>query len=281
MGKKILLPTDFSKNSWNAIQYAIKLYEDFDCDFYILNTYAKDAHGLGSYVLLDPDDAFNKMSENRSKEGLGDILKRLSQMDIGTDQRFHVISRSEGLLDAVKSVVGDLQIDMIVMGAKGMGNKNKGKYGSNTLELIESVRKCPALVVPENVRFGRPEEIVLATNFITDFKVSEIKYLVDIAKITGAHVQVLSLAEKKTMNAQQQRNKALLDKLLKDVEHSFSILSSSKMVTALSSFVEIRKSNIISYVDKKPSLWERLGFGKPTLGQLGYYSDVPVLALHG
>lgn len=36
MEKKLLLPTDFSKHSWNAIQYAIKLYEQRPCDFLYL-----------------------------------------------------------------------------------------------------------------------------------------------------------------------------------------------------------------------------------------------------
>ena len=35
--KNILLPSDFSKNSKNAIQYAIKFFENEECHFYILN----------------------------------------------------------------------------------------------------------------------------------------------------------------------------------------------------------------------------------------------------
>lgn len=281
MGKKILLPTDFSKSSWNAIQYAVKLYEKHDCDFYILNSYAKDAHGLGNYVLLDPDDAFNKMSENRSKEGLGDILKRLPEINKELNHRFHVISRSTLFLDAVKDLVETLQIDLIVMGAKGMTSEQHGKYGKNTLDVIESIRKCPVLVVPKTVTFDRPEEIVLATNFNTDFKVSEVKYLAEIARISNAKVQILSLADNSMLTPQQKRNKILIRKHLKGVEHSFNVLHNVKMAAALSCFVEIRHSNMVSYIEKKPSVWEWMGFGQPTLGTLGYFKDVPILALHG
>ena len=35
--KAILLPTDFSKNSMNAIEYAVSLFEDETCEFYVLN----------------------------------------------------------------------------------------------------------------------------------------------------------------------------------------------------------------------------------------------------
>jgi nucleotide-binding universal stress UspA family protein len=281
MGKKILLPTDFSKSSWNAIRYAIKLYENQECDFYILNTYAKDAYGLDSLILLDPDDAFNKLSERRSKEELGNILMWLSVHDKNLQHRFHVLSRSEVFLDAVKDVVKNLQVDMIVMGAKGMANEHENKYGKNTLGVIENIRKCPVLVVPKNAIFERPEEIVLATNFNTDFKVAEVKYLAEIAQMTNASVQVLSMANNGDLSPQQKNNKMLLRKHLKGIDHSFNVLHNVKMAAALSCFVEIRHSNMISYIDKKPSLWESLGLGKPTLGKLGYYEHVPVLALHG
>ncbi len=35
--KNILLPSDFSKNSKNAIKYARKFFENEECYFYILN----------------------------------------------------------------------------------------------------------------------------------------------------------------------------------------------------------------------------------------------------
>jgi len=155
-----------------------------------------------------------------------------------------------------------------------------GKYGKNTLAVIESVRKCPVLVVPRNAIFNRPEEIVLATNFNTDFRTSEIKYLAEIAKMMEASLQILSLADNGKLTPQQETNKRRLKKYFKDVNHSFNVLHNVKMSDALSCFVEIRHSNIISYIDKKPSFWEQLGFSEPTLGKLGYYENVPVLALN-
>ncbi|MBM1107645.1 universal stress protein [Aurantibacter crassamenti] len=279
MGKKILLPTDFSKSSWNAIQYAIKLFEGRDCDFYILNTYMKDTHGLNSYTLLDPDEAFNKLSEKRSKSNLGDILIKLSLLDTENNHRFHVLSRSVPLVETIKNLVNTMKIDMIVMGAKGFNDK-EGKYGKNTLDVIENIRKCPIMVVPKNVTLERLKEIVLATNFNVDFNECKIKYLVEIAKINNASVQVLSLSNNKKQSKQQKKNKSLLKEHLKGVDYSFNILHNVKLSTALSCFVDIRHSNMISYINKKPSLWELLGFGKRNLGKLGYFKDVPVLALH-
>ncbi len=37
--KTILLPTDYSKNAWNALFTALKLFQNEDCRFLLLNTY--------------------------------------------------------------------------------------------------------------------------------------------------------------------------------------------------------------------------------------------------
>lgn len=276
------MTTDFSKNSWNAIQYAIKLYENQNCDFYILNTYTKDTHGLNNYTLLDPDESFNKLMEKRSMQGLGDTMVRLTFENNNANHRFHTLSRSNVFLDAVKEVVENMRIDMIIMGAKGMTNERQGKYGKNTLAVIENVRKCPVLIVPRKVTFNRPEEIVLATNYGSDFNVGEIKYLAEIAKMINAKIQVLSLANDGYLTSLQKKNKLRLQKFLNDIDDNGKILHNGKSVGKLNSFVETKHSNIISYIAKKPSFWKKLGFGKPTtLGKLGYYENIPVLALHG
>jgi nucleotide-binding universal stress UspA family protein len=280
MDKKILVPTDFSIASWNALLYAIKLYEKSECNFYILNSYSKETHGSGNIALLDPDEAFNTYAEMRSKEGLGHMLTQLLNLESNLKHRFHVISESTLLLNAVQNLNKELKFDMVVMGAKGLHNKESESYGKQTLEIIKNIRKCPILVVPANVSFDYPQEIVLSTNFQNRIKSSEIKYLIEIAKISNANIQILSLAEADKLTFKQKRNKVQIRQHLKGIGHSFNTLKNVKMATALSCFVEIRHANMISYVDKKPSLWERLGFGKFSLNKLGYYSDVPVLALH-
>ena len=37
--KRIVLPTDFSDNSWNAIKYALQLFKGQECMFFLVNTY--------------------------------------------------------------------------------------------------------------------------------------------------------------------------------------------------------------------------------------------------
>ena len=76
--KKILLPTDFSDNSWNAIKYALQLYKDQECNFILLHTYTPIVyhveHLQASYTQLQVIDAVKETAKKR----LDDTLQRIN-----------------------------------------------------------------------------------------------------------------------------------------------------------------------------------------------------------
>jgi len=51
--KKIILPTDFSYNAYNAISYAMNLLKDEEATFYLLNTYTPAIYQT-EYLLHSP-----------------------------------------------------------------------------------------------------------------------------------------------------------------------------------------------------------------------------------
>lgn len=68
--KKIILPTDFSDNAYNAIRYAAQLFNDVETTFYLLHTYTPAIYQT-EYVL-----------DNPGQIGLGDIYHEDSQTQL-------------------------------------------------------------------------------------------------------------------------------------------------------------------------------------------------------
>ena len=68
--KNILLPTDFSDNSWNAIQYAVELFKDEKCNFFLLNTYTPIIYNV------------EFMEVNTAKFGLIDAMRETSKNNL-------------------------------------------------------------------------------------------------------------------------------------------------------------------------------------------------------
>ena len=74
MRKNILIPTDFSENAWNALSYALNLFKDEKCTFYLLNAYQK--YQLTTDILMDPDPDNPKYikAKEKSETGLEDLI---------------------------------------------------------------------------------------------------------------------------------------------------------------------------------------------------------------
>lgn len=280
MKKKILLPTDFSKNAWNAISYAIELYKNEECDFFVLNTYNVSGYALDSVMVPEPGDRAYEQAKEESENGLAKILEKLSFRDDYPNHKFYMISQFNTLLDAIKDVVEKKDIEMIVMGTKGASNARDVIYGSNTVLIMEKVRNCPILTIPENTIFIAPKEIVFPTSYRTHYKRRELQYLIEIAQISNAAIRVLHISKgDEALDESQQNNKGLLEEYFDGLTYSFHTLHSGDVQTALSCFVESRDSDMITFINKKHSFFGSI-FSKPMVKELGYHSKVPVLALH-
>ena len=70
MKKKILVATDFSKNAWNAIVYALELYKNTACDFYVLNTFVCRDYELDDFKLKSENELAKIMRMIRRNKGL-------------------------------------------------------------------------------------------------------------------------------------------------------------------------------------------------------------------
>jgi len=98
MKKKILLPTDFSKNAWTAITYAVELYKNDNCDFYLLNTFQVSGYALESMLIPEPGEKLYDEAKSKSEQGLAKILERLSFRDNYPNHQFFAVSKFGDLL---------------------------------------------------------------------------------------------------------------------------------------------------------------------------------------
>lgn len=279
MKKKILLPTDFSKNSWNAIAYAIELYKNELVDFYLLNAFS--VSGYIKDVLNDPDDEetlFDK-SKKKSQQGLEKLLLQIKAHGENRNHAYFTISVFDSPLDAVKNCIEAKDIELVIVSNKGETNDLDTILGSNTIEMMEKVRNCPVLMIPSDITFKEPNEIVFPTSFKTHYKRRELTHLYEIAKITNAPVRVLHIAKEDELSQEQNEKKALLEECLDGLDYSFHYLENTNVNIGLKLFVQSRESEMIVFINKRHAFFGSV-LTKPLVKDLGYNAKVPVLALH-
>ena len=194
MKRKILLPTDFSKNAWQAMSYALKLYKNEKCDFYILNVFSGSSNLMENLMLMEPGSEMYESAKFESKNRLAKILDKLTLKDYDKSKyHFEPISTHNSVVEAIKTIVDEKDIEMIVMGTKGKTASRAKIFGSVAIEVMEKIRNCPVIVVPELAERFLPKEIVFPTGFKTPFKKLELNHLFDLAKNCDATIRVLHI----------------------------------------------------------------------------------------
>ncbi|WP_281541246.1 universal stress protein [Maribacter aestuarii] len=279
MDKRILVPTDFSKNALNAIRYALDLYSKLNCEFYFLNVFRLDNYTTSTLMIPEPGSAAYESAKLESKKGFEKLLDILELHHDNPKHSYHTISTFNFLSEALKQTIAEKDIDLLVMGTQGATGAKGVIFGSNTVLAMERIRECPVLAVPEDVRFSAPNEIVFPTNYKSDFKRKELRYLIEIAKMHEASIRILYVSKKDTLTTLQENNKLLLAQILDTVDHSFHTLSKKDVSDGIMTFVESRDSDMVAFINHKHFFFGSV-FSKPLVKEIGYDATVPILALH-
>ncbi len=279
MNRRILLPTDFSKNALNAIRYAVDLYEAVSCDFYLLNAFRISGYSIDSLAPPDPEDLAYKAAREESEKGLTALLDTLDLHFDNPRHKFHTIATHSSLLFAIKSTIAQYDIDLVVMGTKGITGAESIIFGTNTINVMEGVTQCPVMAVPQEYRNSPPKEIVFPTNYKESYKRSELKYLLEIARLHKATIRVLHIKNENKLSREQESNHKLLLAILEGSDHSFHILEKMQVHKGIGAFVESRESEMIAFINRKHTFLGKI-LSKPLVQELGYHYSIPVLALN-
>ena len=280
MKRNILLPTDFSENAFNAINYALDLYKDEVCQFYILHAYSLLSYGFKDMLLLQSDDAVLKKEKEQIESKLIE-LEKLIYKERGENPHHSFISLAvcEDALDAIKKAIEDYDIEIVVMGTKGETNSQNIVYGSLAIQVMEKSRNCPVFVIAEDAKYAALNEIVFPTSYKTHYKKRELRSLSEIAEKSGSCIRVLYVGNEDDLTAEQLRHKAMLSDYFEGVIHTFHAVEGEDKNEALERFVRERGSDSIAFINKKHHFFGSI-FSQPLVKSVGQISKVPVLVMH-
>lgn len=275
--KKILLPTDFSENSWNAIKYALQLFKDEVCTFYLLNTYTPVIYHI-EYVLVEPAQfgMVDAVRENALKN-LNSLKKRIKKQVNFTNHSIETIAVFNNLISEIKNQVKEKPIDLIVMGTKGATGAKEVLFGSNTVHVLNQAR-CPVLAIPDNFSFEKPHELLFPTDYEIAFKYEQLKLIIDIAKKHISRVNVLHVSYGYDLSEIQETNKQILKKKLKRVTYLFHNVGNQNIEDAITHFQIKNKINMLIMINNKHSFFENLFF-KKIINHIGFHLNVPFLVI--
>lgn len=277
--KKILIPTDFSDNAWDALTYAIRMYDDIPCRFYILNTFEVVASGTNTTLHSGATKKIVAILKEDSQRGLTKIENYLNEYLLNDKHEYETISKYGSLTTKVKEIIDQKGIDLVVMGTAGASGLKKVFIGSNTVRLIKQGQACPIIAVPKDFEFVEPSLISFASDLKRQFTPGDLTPLRELLLIHDLDLEILHVNKNKELSEIQHQNIATIKSLLgsnninyKEIDYETSVAKS------INNYTDKNKVDIICLVHYDHTFVEKLTH-EPVLQKVGFHSKVPLLIL--
>lgn len=274
--KKILLPTDFSENAYNAIKYAIQLFEKEDCEFFLLNTYTPVLYDNAYLVYSATQPTLTEIYHNKSMQGLERVLRRIKRNFKNDRHTFRKISSFNLLSDEIKELVSKKEIDLVVMGTKGATGAEEILFGTHTVHAIKKTR-CPLLAIPAYFEYKPPKQILFPTDYEAEIP-KVLKVLREIVELHSSTVHILHVYFGVNLTPEQTKRKRALGRVFKNNGHHFYSITEKSVTRAIYDFQEENEVDMLALVNNKRSFFENLLF-RPLVNELGFNVKLPFLVM--
>lgn len=275
--KKILLPTDFSSNSYQAMSYAVRLFKNEDCKFYLLNTFTPVLYDTEYLLYNSTQPDLEEMYRENSRRGLNRMLTKLKKNEKNSKHSYEIISSFNLLIDEIKEQVKEKKIDLVVMGTQGATGAREILIGTNTVQAMKKV-KCPLLAVPSEVDFKNPTKILFPTDYGINYTKDQLELLKFIALEHKATIQILHIYLGETLNAIQEENKKKLSLVLQEVQHKYFSVEKNSLSQGIYDFQKESDADFLVMINNKHSFFENLLF-RPVVNRIGFHIKVPFLVI--
>ncbi|EGV43443.1 universal stress protein [Bizionia argentinensis JUB59] len=275
--KNILLPTDFSDNSFHAISHALKLFSEEKCRFYLLHSYASIVDNMDHMQISPAQIKVEKSAKTASQERLSSFHNRIETSFNNSHHSFETISGSDTITQEVKDVVKKKHIDYVVMGTKGATGSKEVLFGSNTVHVFKDAT-CPVLVIPKNAEYKTLQDILFPTDFEVEYQDQNVASLTEMAKKYNSQVHVFHVGSGDKLSKKQQVNRLKLKSYLNNISHDFHDVGNESVSTAINDFMSEKPVDMLVMINNKHSFFENLFF-KSRVDNIGFHIHIPFLVI--
>ena len=273
--KRILVPTDFSKNANKALNYALDLARRADAIVMLQHVFKSEdqAHLNGESFI---------MANDRVRTQLEFLKEELHRESENTNLKIEVFATLGNVVSTVNQLVNQYKVDLVVMGTKGASGFREVYIGSNAAHVIHSV-SCPVLAIPENARSRTIRSILFATDLQELNNDNSLDALKEIAELFDVKINILNIRiNDSQLTMEESLEYAREDTLLgNNVPHSHQLIQGFDVIEGINDYLNKHKNDIdmIAMVAHSYTLWERI-FHSSKTDQMAFHTNIPLLALH-
>jgi len=271
----ILVPTDFSKNAFNALEYAIDVAKLLETKIMVLHTYEVPVASASSlknlsYKLKElAEEEIVRLNNTLVEKGLNNIVP-IEFDNLNTD----LVS---GIMDMIE--VND--IGLVIMGTSGASGLKEIFLGSNTSQVLKNI-SCPVIAVPKNASFKKIENIIFATDFDMGCNNKSLPLVLEItrrlkAKLTMVNIQTVGTNFAKTRDNADKFFEECKDSL-KDINYDYHYIIEEDIPEGINKAYQNNNADLLVMIKKSHSLIDYL-FNKSMTNEIVTEAKLPLLTI--
>lgn len=172
--KKIIVPTDFSKQAEFALDMAYEVAVKAQAEIilmHVIESGSKQSTFLGSSALpeaepfstgIDVDDIYFIQLFKRRKQQMAEVLEDPKYRDIRIIDKIMLGTPYHSIVEEITSS----EADFIIMGTTGVNDWEESLIGSTAEKVVRHAR-CPVLTLRQPIHIGDIRQIAYASDFRT------------------------------------------------------------------------------------------------------------------
>ena len=277
--KRILIPTDFSVNAYNALRYGIRLFNDAPRTFILLNTHLRmglnSDNGLAYPVSVTTDNH----DEESSQRGLEETISKIMEEFPDSAHNYEALSSTSLLVDEIKNQIATKYIDLIIMGTQGATGSRELFFGSITQRVVKKVDTCPILVIPNEIDYKPWSNIGFATNFELPYEQWQIAPLTKLAAHKDSTIQVVQVSDSADLSDAQFKKLKALHVLFGKMHYEHNVAGKLDTIEkSLLTFIEELKIEVLALIKYKHGFLESF-MREPVVKKITFHTGIPLLVL--
>lgn len=280
--KKILVPTDFSKNAMKAVLYAAEIAKRCNATIYLL-------HILEAVTgrIHQPFDLHERLEEEIVSDRENELVTLHKSIAISyPDVKIHEAVIKGIITNSIAEFAGYNEIDLIVMGTKGVTGLRELLMGSVATATIDST-KIPVLAIPDEYEMEEPDGILFATN---NFEENQqlLNKIVDLARLFSAVIHVVVFIDTDSADAVDYMNYTrklsqyveFLQKAYPGVSFKSELIDGTEFEKTIEKYHDKNGADIIAMITYRKGFWERF-FRQSVTKKMVSHTKIPLLAIPG
>lgn len=267
---KIIVTTDFSDSSLNALNYACALAKENGFQILLLNIYTIPVTYTGDGVSLATVN-----------DAMQEALDKVNDLVTDAHNNFPGVvivgkTISGGYLESLEQQIAETKPETIIMGAAGEYS-DLWLWDEDWLSALTTL-PVPVLVIPPHIKYKPIKNVAFACDYKNACVPQQIHAIKQLVSATGATLNIVHV-NKDQEPVSDKQNAQFVRQAFSSINPVYHEIEGPHIIKAIAAFTVAHQIDLLVVVPHRHGLWYKL-FHKSYTKQLASLNQIPVMALH-